>query len=345
MDFFIPRAGPILKGPQNNPCADIARPFLERLGTSTMDYLQDGNADSAGQPGTGQKESRPWQNWSWPLLMRSAAWSGQSAHWSAVPWVLVFLPEANRRLSMADSAGRHSRFSRWEPELSSLWSPTVSCPGQRPSPTWLMAALRLALSDVNLQPLRAALSPSLSEWGWFTGLEWNFKPTIITRPERVSTSLELGIVSLSFPASLFWLSFRLPHSSFPLPLLLSSSVMLWYCFISSVNFKQVSLVSWELELLWLTPEGNKVLNMSPSDPTSRFRVKETYLKSHKSNSVSKSSHSELRRGSVLSWWIQQVGDTWPSISPGALLEGSEIMLSHLRIENKENVIPVFLRPT
>lgn len=59
MDFLSHVLDPVLKGPQNNPRADVAPSLSERLGTSMMDYLQDGNADSAGQPGTGQKESRP----------------------------------------------------------------------------------------------------------------------------------------------------------------------------------------------------------------------------------------------------------------------------------------------
>lgn len=41
MDFSSHMLDPGLKGPQNNPCADIAPSLSQRLGMSMMDYSQD----------------------------------------------------------------------------------------------------------------------------------------------------------------------------------------------------------------------------------------------------------------------------------------------------------------
>ena len=144
----------------------------------------------------------------------------------------------------------------------------------------------------------------------------NFKPTIITGQERVSTSWT-WIVSLSFPASLFLaFPFHLPLFSFLSLFLLPSSVMLWYLFYLFGKLQTGVIVSGSSELLWLTLKG-KACWMSPSDPTSRFQGEGDIPKRHKSNSVSRSSHWVKTRFSTLLWMNPESRwRWWPSISPG-----------------------------
>lgn len=56
MDFLSRVLDPVLKGPQNSPCADIAPSLSEPLGTSMMDCLQD--VETLTLPGSREQDRR-----------------------------------------------------------------------------------------------------------------------------------------------------------------------------------------------------------------------------------------------------------------------------------------------